>query len=218
MRSEHFDRVADVIAVLFDQLADTVGLEEFTVLLLLGILLDVQGDDGARLILFTGLYRVAVRAGGLPDKGFIRTERLAFDLDVIGDHERGVKAHAELTDDVDILVLILLIGLEVERTGTRDCAEVVLELVLGHTDTVVGDLEDAVLFIDVDADLEIVVIQPDAVVRQRAEIELVDRVGRVGDQLAQKDLFMGIDGVDHHIQQFFGFCLELLFRHVYYLF
>ena len=95
-----------------------------------------------------------------------------------------------------------------------DRAEVVLELVLGHADTVIGDRQGAGVLIDGETDQEIAVLHADGIIRQGAEIELVDRVGGVRDQLAQENLLMGIDRIDHHIQELFGFGFELLFSHI----
>ena len=114
--------------------------------------------------------------------------------------------------------MIFIVGLEVQRAGVSDCTEIVLQFLFCHADTVITDLQDPVLFVNVDTDHKIIMIHPHAVVGERAEIELVDRVRGVRNQLTQEDLLVGIDGVDHHIKQFFGFGFELLFRHKYYLF
>ena len=45
------------------------------------------------------------------------------------------------------------------------------------------------------------------------EVEF-DGVGGVGDDLTEEDLLVGIDGVDHQIQQTLGFGFELFFTHV----
>src|SRR5579875_639614 len=43
--------------------------------------------------------------------------------------------------------------------------------------------------------------------------ELIERVGAVGDQLAQKDLRMGVERMNDELKELADFCLELLFRH-----
>ena len=42
-------------------------------------------------------------------------------------------------------------------------------------------------------------------VRQRAETQLVRRIGGVGNQLTQEDFFIGIKGMDHQMQKLFYF-------------
>ena len=66
----------------------------------------------------------------------------ADDLNVIGNHKSGVEADAELTDDIDVLTLIFFVGLVVEGAGMRDDTEVILELILCHSDTVIGNRQD----------------------------------------------------------------------------
>ena len=46
------------------------------------------------------------------------------------------------------------------------------------------------------------------VVGQRLEAQLVARIRRVGDQLAQEDLLVGVQGVDHQIEELLDFGLE----------
>ena len=47
---------------------------------------------------------VAVSAGGFPLPRFVRAVGLGEDGDFIADHEGGIEADAELTDDVDVFL------------------------------------------------------------------------------------------------------------------
>ena len=87
----------------------------------------------------------------------------------------------------------------------------------GHADAVVGDRERSVFLVAFDADEEISALHADILIGQRAEAELVDSVRGVGDQLAQKDLLMRVDGIDHQLQQPPGFRLKFFFRHIFIL-
>ncbi len=40
-------------------------------------------------------------------------------------------------------------------------------------------------------------------------MEFVNRVGSVADQLAKKNLLVGVDAVDHEIEQLLALCFEL---------
>jgi hypothetical protein len=44
--------------------------------------------------------------------------------------------------------------------------------------------------------------------------ELVERIGGVGDELAEKDFRMGVERVDDQVEQFTDFGLKFAFRHM----
>ena len=48
---------------------------------------------------------------------------------------------------------------------------------------------------------------------ERKEARLVEGVGAVGHQLAQEDLTVGVDGVNHEVQQLLDLCLEAVLAH-----
>ena len=123
---------------------------------------------------------------------------------MVGDHERRVKAHAELTDDIRVPGLLgVKLLTEAERAAVRDHAQILLQLLAAHTDAVIADGEGALLGVGRDGDGEVAAAETDALVRQAAVAELVDGVGRVGQKLTQEDLLVGIDGVNHQLQQAF---------------
>ena len=64
-----------------------------------------------------------------------------------------------------------------------------------------------------DADEEVAPVQPRAALLQGAVAELVDGVAGVADELPEENFPMGVDGMDHEIQQPFGFRFELSFSH-----
>ena len=49
---------------------------------------------------------------------------------------------------------------------------------------------------------------PQGLVGQRLEAQLVAGVGGVGDQLAQEDLLVAVQGVHHQVQELFDLGLE----------
>ena len=49
---------------------------------------------------------------------------------------------------------------------------------------------------------------------RREVAQLVERVGRVRDQLAEKDLRMRVEGVNDQLQQLGDFSLKLLLGHI----
>ena len=100
----HLDGVADVIAVLFDQTADTILVQIFAVLFILGIFLQMQNDLRARGLFFAGAYGVAVSTAGFPLVGLVGPVGPAADRDLIGHHKGRIEADTELADDIDLLL------------------------------------------------------------------------------------------------------------------
>ncbi len=211
-RAQHTDRVADIVGVLLHQLVEPIAVEELGILLLVRVGLEVQNDVRADAVLFAFRDRVAVRAGGLPAIGALRAVLLRDDGDVVRDHERGIEAHAELADDVDVLLLAGLLT-EAVRAGRRDHAEIVLQLVPVHADAVVAHGQCARVLVGGDGDGEIAAVKADLIVGQREVAELVDGVARVRDDLAQEDLPVRVDGVDHQVEQALRLRLELFLCH-----
>ena len=214
------DRPADIVRIFLHKLLDLPGHEIHAVAVVLGVALHSEDDVGADGLLFAGSDGVAVRALALPAVGGLLPVGAGDDGDLARDHERGIEAHAELTDHVDVRLVLLggvQILLEGERAGLRDHAEIGFHLLGGHADAVVGDRERSVFLVAFDADEEISALHADILIGQRAEAELVDSVRGVGDQLAQKDLLMRVDGIDHQLQQPPGFRLKFFFRHIFIL-
>src|SRR5262249_39812143 len=81
-------------------------------------------------------------------------------------------------------------------------------LVAAHADAVVGNGDRARGLVEADLDLQFVVVAVQRIVVDGFEAQLVGRVGSVRNQLAQEDLLVRIQGVDHQLQQLFDFGLE----------
>ena len=207
----HLDGVAHIVAVLLYDSHNAVFVQEVVVFLSVGIRLDVQNDLGAHGVLLGGGHLVAVHTGGLPLPSLVRAVSLGDDGQLIGHHKGRVEAHAELTNDIDVFVLVVLF--EIQRAGVSNGAQILLQLFLGHTDAVILHGQDAVFLIAGDEDAEIALVHAHGGVGQALIIQLVDGVRSVGNQLPQEDLFIGIDGVDHHVHQFFALCLKFFLGH-----
>ena len=105
----------------------------------------------------------------------------------------------------------LLSVFKVEGAGVGDDAEVLLQLFPGHADAVIGDGQGAAVLVAGDQDAEIAFVHADGSVGQALIIQLVDGVRSVGDQLAQENFLVGVDGVDHHVHQLFALGLKFVF-------
>ena len=214
----HDDRPADIVGILADEHHELPVFEIGGVLLAGLVFFDVHDDvraDGVLLGLGDG---VAVRAGADPLVGRVAAVGAGDDRDLVGDHERGIEADAELTDDVDGGILLRVLAeavLELQRAAARDDAEVAVKLLLRHADAVIRHRDRARVLIRGDADLEIAARHAHVFIRERLVAELVDRVRGVRDDLAQEDLLVRVDRVDHHVEQFFRLGLELFLCHIY---
>ena len=89
-------------------------------------------------------------------------ESLADYLNLVADHECGIEANAELTDDVNVLFLLVII-FKIERTALCDSAEVLLELLAVHTDTVIGNREGSCLLIGLNFDCEVTSVESEVI-------------------------------------------------------
>ena len=213
----HLDGEAHIVGVFFHQALQGVLAEELVIVLALGVLLDVQHDLGAGRFLGALGDGIAVRAGGLPLPGLVAAIGPGGDGDLIRHHKGGVEAHAELADNVHIALFTLFFRqllLELQRAALCDGAKVALQLLPGHADAVVLDGEGASVLVRRQPDGEVAPAETHLVIGQGSIGQLVDGVAGVGDQLPEKDLLMGVDGVDHHVQQTFGFRFELFLCHV----
>ena len=157
-----------------------------------------RGLDGEVLL----ARRHPARAGVLP--GAPR-EHLHFG----GDDERAVEADAELADQGAVGLLVA--GEPVEEllgAGLGDGAEIGDHFVAAHADAVVGDRDRAGVLVEVDDDAEVRVVGDQRFVGERLEAQPVDGVGGVRDELAQEDVPVGVQGVDHQLEELLGFGLE----------
>ena len=134
---------------------------------------------------------------------------------MFGHHKGGVEPHAKLADDVGGVVLAHLL-LELQRAAAGDGAQVVLQLLLGHADAVIGDGEGAVLFVRCHSDGKVRRLYINAAIAEGQIGQLVNGVAGVGNDLPQENLFVGINGIDHQVHQPFGLGLKLFFLHEWY--
>jgi len=201
--------IGDVVGVFFDDLFDPPGVVE-----LFGILFELDVDDGAVLILgdrFDLKLTCTVRAEHI---------RLLFarffcdDIDVVCDHEDGVKSDPELPDEVAVFFGIageLIDESPGARLGNR--TEVVHEILLVHSDTVVNDGEGVVILVKADDDLGIPIHLFETLIGQPEVVKFIKRVIGIGDELPDEDLFVGVEGVGQQMEQLPDFGLILMFGH-----
>ena len=131
------------------------------------------------------------------------------DSNLVGHDKRGIKTDTELTDQVRILLLVAAqFGKEFPRARLGNRAQIIDDLVAAHADAVVADRQRAGILVVADADLQIGIAFEQRGVVQRLEAQFVASIRRVGDQLAQENLAVGIQRMDHQLQKLFDFRLK----------
>ena len=68
-------------------------------------------------------------------------------------HERGIKSQSEMADNLILVGLVLVLCHKVLHTGERDLIDVLVNLLLGHAQAVVRDLDGLLLLVHTDLDL-----------------------------------------------------------------
>ena len=198
------DRVPHVVAVPPDEL---VQLPVGRVLLL--IVLEVEGDGRPPPVAVRRGDREGLLGVGRPQERFAPAGRLREDLHAVGHEEGGVEAHPELPDESCVAARLLGFFEELHRARMRDGAQVGDELVPGHAGPVVGDVQESVLLVPPDLDLEFFVGADESLLGQRAVLDAIDGIRRVGDQLAKKDLAVAVERIDDQVQDATDVGLEL---------
>ena len=79
--------------------------------------------------------------------------------------------------------------------GLSDGTKVVDHVGLGHTDTGITEGEDLVLLVRGDTDEELLARVEDGGIRQGLVADLVEGIGRVGDEFTEEDLLVRVEGV-----------------------
>ena len=202
----HQDGQGDVVGVLANDATQLPGGEEFVL-----TFAQVQGDVGAAGGFGDGVDFEIASAFAAPAHALFGLQASAarFDGDAVGDDVAAVKAHAELANELGVFLLVAgETAHEVLGAALGDGAEVVDRLLRAHADAVVADGDGAVGLVDQHAHVEVGRVFIQGAVIEGLEAQLVARVGRVGDQLAQEDFLVGVQRVRDQVQQLLDFGLE----------
>ena len=200
----HPHRHGNVVGVAPHHRAQTKAVRE-----LAGVVLEVQGHaraPGRRLHALDGELFLAV---GLPARRLLLSGAPRQHVHFLGDDERTVEADPELADQRAVLALIAgQLREELLGAGLGDGAEVLDDFGAAHADAVVLDRHRRRILVELHEDVEVGIVGDQRIVLQRLEAQPVDGVGGIGDQLAQKNLPVRVQGVDHQLEQLAGFRLE----------
>mmetsp|Transcript_40565 Transcript_40565/g.79943 ORF Transcript_40565/g.79943 Transcript_40565/m.79943 type:complete len:755 (+) Transcript_40565:170-2434(+) len=198
------DGEADELGVLLDQILEASLLKVFGL-----ILLQVKDDSGATaerlraLVLCDG---EGATGRGLPDVLLVIVV-LGDDSHLVSNEVGGVETHTELSDHADVTTG--LDGLhEGLGSGPGDGTEVVDQIGLGHTDPGILNGEGVVGLVRHNADVVVRVVLHHLMVGEGLVTDLIESIGRVGNQLTKEDLFVGIEGVDDQRHQLLDVSIE----------
>ena len=108
----------------------------------------MQGDVRTDGILLCFGNRITVRTCRLPLECLLCAVGTADNLDLVRDHKCGVKADAELPDNVYIVRVGFIFLGKLQRTAFGNGAEIFVEFRLGHADAVVGNFQETVVFVN----------------------------------------------------------------------
>mmetsp|Transcript_28036 Transcript_28036/g.47539 ORF Transcript_28036/g.47539 Transcript_28036/m.47539 type:complete len:303 (-) Transcript_28036:65-973(-) len=199
------DGEPDELGVLLDQVLQAALLQ-----VLLLILLQVQGHLGTALdgLVVTLGHSEGTASSGLPHVALI--------LHVLGDDGHplrnqigGVKPDTELSNHADVSTGGQRLH-ELLSSGARDGTQVVDHVSLGHTNPRVNDCQGLVGLVWHNVDEEVGLLVQHGLVSQRLVPDLVQSIGRVGDQLSQEDFLVRVEGVDDQAHQLVDLCLKVV--------
>lgn len=202
----HFDRQADMVGILLEDAAQrpAVGKAVFA-------FFQLQHDAGAALgLVDAGDFELAFATRG-PMHAFVGGQAGAarIHVDLVGDDEGAIEPHAELADQVGVLLLVAAQVLkEVGSAGLGDRAQMRDRIFAAHADAVVVDGDGARVLVVVHANAQLAAAFQQFRLHQCFETQLVGGVGGIGHQLAQEDFLVRVQRVDHQLQQLLDLGLE----------
>ena len=205
-----------MVGIALHDLAQPVGLQ-----ILLIALAQIERDEGAApglLALLDGEVAAPVRN---PQPGGFLAGLAGQHLDLLGHHEGGIEADAELADQVRVLLGIAAqLAQEGRCAGARDGPQIGDQLVAVHADAIVGNGQRARLRVGGERDRERAILAQHPGIGKCEIAQLVTGVRRVGDQLAQEDFLLAVERVHDDIEEAADFRLEgeLFCRHEFFLF
>ena len=97
-----------------------------------------------------------------------------------------------MSDDLIVIRLVFVLLQKFSRAGKSDLSDVFLNFIRSHTDTVIAELQCLLLGIDNYVDLVFAAIREGVFAHDFKLFQLGDSVAAVGNQLADKDIVVGI--------------------------
>ena len=121
------------------------------------------------------------------------------DLHLVGHHESRIESEAEMPDDRVVLILLE----KLLRPRKSDLVDILVDLLGRHADSLVRHGQHALVRIELHANRQIAQLALE-LARRGERLELLRRVHRVGDQLAQENLLVRIEEFLNDRKDVFG--------------
>src|SRR5262245_13158740 len=166
--------------------------------------------DALGLLCAGGDHLKARAPRGAPNPYLARPSPPARHLDLICDHEGGIKADTKLTDEAGAILGLRDPAHEGARARAGDGPEIIDQLLPIHTEPRIGHGQGTALLVSADADDKRPGVAEQIGLGNRLIAQLVARIGCIRDQLAQKDVAFGIDRMHHQPKQLGHFGLECM--------
>ena len=187
------DRHGQETAVFVEQFHQFVLVDE----LLEVVILHMQDDFGAAVSLVDLFEGEVGRTVAAPlNRLCVFLIRFGEDIHAVGNHEGGVESESEVADDISGVVALVL-GEEVLRTGEGDLVDVAIDLLGGHADATVDDMDGLVVLVDFHVNGEVAQFAV-GIARTNERLELLGGVHRVGNQFSKENLVIGVQELLDH--------------------
>ena len=213
----HLNRVAHIVRILLYQILQIPGIGKVLLCLIpVEILAKSNRDGGTAAFLLAILQGIGTVTGRLPANSLASTSLAGSNSNLLCYHESRIEAHAELPNHflVRQLRIILLCLLQLLQkclgAGLGNSTDILYHLVPGHADTVIGNSQGMTILVRHQENLIILVALKNITVLQGLKMQLVNSIRRIGNQLTEENLVIGINAVNHQIQQLFSLCLKFM--------
>ncbi|MNQ81504.1 hypothetical protein D3C85_965270 [compost metagenome] len=200
----HADRQGNMVRIAAQDLAQLPAIQQ---LVLVGA--QVQRHIRATARLFSGGNRELALAVRFPLDRVRRASAAAHHRDLVRHDERRIETHAELADELRILLLVARqLREKLPRTRTGNRAQVGHGLVARQTDPVVRNRDRAGGLVVADRDRQFAIAFQQLRLVDGLEAQLVAGIRRVRHQLAQENFLVAVQRMDHQVQQLLHLGLE----------
>ena len=207
------NRKGDMIRVCLDDVTDSRRVE-----ILLSVLLQLQDNLRAAVGIGRRLDREFTEAVGTPAPSGIVSRLAGRYGHFVRHHKGGIEPNAKLADQIDVAALagsifFLAAGHRIKkrrRTRSRDSAQIFNEVLLIEADAVISNRQGLCFLVELEIDPIRAIARRQCFVGERCVAELVARIRRIGNQLAQKNLLFAIKRIGDDVQQAADFCLKLM--------
>ena len=227
MLEVHLDGVAHIIAVLLDEAFQRVVFRKVAFGIITEEFLAQRNRDArAALVTVTFFNAVGTVTRGFPTRTFLFACLAGFDDHFFGNHECRVETNTELTDEflvgIAFAALAGFLGFfelfhKCLGAGLGNGTDIFNHFLTAHADTIIANGQGMIFLIRFEEDFVAVVTFQNVTVGQAGKMHLVNRIGCVGDKLPQENLVIRVNGMNHEVQQLFGFRLKFMgfFSHVF---